>query len=148
MTVPAPIRGLRVHDGRRINLGGVWHQLDEQLRFGDELITDIGRGLRPGHRFASLPQRHLKPQAVTRHDLPPKLGVVHAAQRGARDGLAAVSVKQEQGRDLHEALDHQDARHQRRARKVALKELLVDSDVLYGHEPPARLVLNHRIDQE
>ena len=40
------------------------------------------------------------------------------------------------------------AGHQRRAREMALEELFVDGDVLDGDQPPARLVLVDRVDEQ
>ena len=85
--------------------------------------------------------RHLEAEPVAGHDLLSELGVLHAAQRHAPAG-------KQQRRHLSERLDHQHARHQRRAGKVPLKELFVDGDVLDRHDPAARLVLDDVIDEK
>jgi hypothetical protein len=60
---------------------------------------------------------------------------------------AIGAVDEQQRRHLRERLDHQDARHQRRARKMSLEELLADADVLERDEALARLVLSDRVDE-
>ena len=58
-----------------------------------------------------------------------------------------LAVQQQDGRDLRQRLEHQHARHQRRAGKMPLEELFVDGDVLDRDEPPARLVLGDRVNE-
>ena len=48
---------------------------------------------------------------------------------------------------LRERLEHQHARHQRRAGKMPLKEVLVDRDVFMRDQPTPRLVLGDGIDE-
>ena len=54
---------------------------------------------------------------------------------------------EQQRRDLRQRLDHQHARHDRRAGKMSLEVIFADGDVLDGDEPLAGLVLHHRIDE-
>ena len=91
-------------------------------------------------------QRRNVRAGATWNDLATKLGIVHAAQ--PRTPSAGLAVGEEQRRDLDERLDHQHARHQGRARKVALEILLVDRDVLHGHDAASRLVFRDRIHQD
>ena len=66
----------------------------------------------------------------------------------ARPIVAAVRpVHQQDGRDLRQRLDHQDARHHRRAGKMSLEEVLVDGDVLDRLDPPPGLVLGDGVDE-
>ena len=54
-SVPAPICGRRVDDRRRIDLGRVGHEAEQQLGLGDDLIADVRDRLRPRQRRAPLP---------------------------------------------------------------------------------------------
>ena len=89
-------------------------------------------------RVAARADRDLERQPVARHDLQPELGVVHAAQPGAPDRRAVGAVHQQDGRDLGQRLDHQDARHHRRAGEMPLEEVFVDGDVLDRLDAPRR----------
>ena len=63
------------------------------------------------------------------------------------DRRAAGRVHQQDGRDLRQRLDHEHARHQRRAGKMPLEEILVDGDVLDRLDPPPGLVLGDGVNQ-
>ncbi len=103
--------------------------------------------MRPRQFAAAGAERHFEAQPVTRHYLPPELRIVDATEVGMARRLAIRSLHQEQRRDLRQRLNHEHARHQRRAGKVSLEEIFVDGDVLDGDEPFAGLVLGHRIDE-
>lgn len=83
---------------------------------------------------ASPRQRDLESQAIARHDLLAKLGIIDTAQRDARH-------RQQERHHLGKGFNHQHARHERRARKVALEEFLVDRDVLDRDDTPTGIVL-------
>ena len=98
----APIDGVRpdrrpradlrrgMHDGRRIDLGAVGHQAEQQLGFGHDLIADVRRRLRARERRAPPAERDLEPQPIARHDLAAELRVVDAAQVDARRRAARL----------------------------------------------------------
>jgi len=71
-----------------------------------------------------------------------------AAQVRPRGRARAVPIGQQQRGHLRERLDHQHARHERRAGKVTLEELLVDRHVLHGDQPVAGLVLGDGVHQQ
>ena len=89
MVVPSPDFGGRMDDRRRMDLGAIGNQPEQQLALGDDLIVDKRRRLREGERAAALAERNLEAEPVARHDLPPELGVVDAAQVDARPRGAA-----------------------------------------------------------
>ena len=130
-----------------MDLGPIGHDAEDQLGFGDELVADEGRRAHPRQRLALRPQRDLEPKPVARHDLPPKLGVVHAAQVDAGVGGRILALQQQNRRGLRQRFQHQHRRHQRRARKVALEELLVHRDVLHGDETLTGVVLGNPVHQ-
>ncbi len=130
-----------------MDFGAIGHQAQQQFRFGDELIADVGRSVRPRQRGATAAERDLEPQPVAGEHLPPELRVVDAAQVGPGIGRRIVALQQENRRHLRERFQHQHAGHQRRARKVALEELLVDRDVLDGDETATRFVLGDPIHE-
>jgi len=103
------------------------------------------RGVRPGQVRAPGPEGDLQAQAVARDDRQAELRVVDPAQERGRTSLG--TVHQEKRGDLRERLDHQHAGHQRRTREMPLKEVLVDRDVLHGHDASPRLELRHRIHE-
>ena len=124
------------------DLGSAHHELG----FGGDLVVDARDRLAPRQRRAPRADRHLEQQPIAGHHLQPELGVVDAAQPGAA-GRRLAGVHEQDGRDLRQRLDHQDARHQRRAGKMPLEEILVDRDVLDGHDPAPGLVLGDRVDE-
>ena len=100
-----------------------------------------------GDRAALGDQPHLQADAIAGHDLAAELDAVDAAQRGARLERLAVAVEQQDRRGLGQRLDHQHARHQRRAREMALEEVFADRDVLDRLERAAALVRDDGIHQ-
>ena len=118
---------------------------DDEVRFGHGLPVHR-RGRRcPRHAAVPSAECHRQLEPVAGNDLSTELGIVHATK--PRAASAGLPVGQEERRDLHERLDHEHARHQRRARKVSLEVLLVDRDVLHGHDAASRLVFRHRIHE-
>ena len=148
IVVPSPIcaRGWTIAVGSMSVRSG--DQPEQQLGFGDHLVADVGRGLRPRERRAPPAERDFEPQPVAGHDLPAELGVVDAAQVDARVRRRVVALQQQDRRHLRQRLEHQHAGHQRRAGKMSLEELFVDGDVLDRDEPPAGLVLGDRVDEQ
>ena len=55
-------------------------------------------------------ERDLEAQPIARHDLPPELGVVDAAQVDARVRRRRFALQQQHRRDLRQRFEHQDAR--------------------------------------
>ena len=147
MTVPCPICARGWTSAVAIDLGAVRHHAEQQLGLGHDLIADVGGGLSARQRRAAPAERNLQAQHVARDDLAPELGVVDAAEIDAGIGRRVLTVQQQDGRDLRPRFEHQDGRHERRARKVALEEFLVDGDVLDGDQPAAGLVLGDRVNQ-
>jgi hypothetical protein len=49
---------------------------------------------------------------------------------------------------LRHGFDGQDAGHHGRTREVALKERLIDGDVLDGNQPPVSFDFNNTVDEE
>jgi hypothetical protein len=88
----------------------------------------------PGQPRAPRAHRHLEPQAVAWHHRQSELRVVHAPQERSGDRAVAARLRQQDRRNLRERFDHQDARHQRRARKVTLEEFFANRDVLVGDD--------------
>ena len=125
----------------------IGHERHHQLGLGNNRFTDRGDRMRPRQFAAASAERHFEAQPVARHYLPPELRIVDATEVGMARRLAVRSLHQEQRRDLRQRLDHEHARHQRRAGKVSLEEIFVDGDVLDGDEPFAGLVLGYRIDE-
>ncbi len=134
-------------DGGGRDLGGVGDQPQQEVALGDDLIAEIRNRPRTGERRAPPPEQDLQPQAVAGDDLPPEFRVVHAAQIHAGVGRAVPAFQEQHRRHLRQRLEHEDAWHERRPRKVPLKELLVDGDVLDRDETPPRLVLDDRVDE-
>ena len=158
--------GVRAHDRARANLArrmddrrgidrdarpaaghALGHERHHELGLGHDGVADRRDRVRPRQLAAPGAERHLEPQPIARHHLPPELRIVHAAQVGVPGRLAVGAVDQEQRGDLRQRLDHEHARHQRRAGKVPLEEIFVDGDVLDGDEPLAGLVLGDRVDE-
>ncbi len=137
----------RVDVGRHRRPGGGGLESHHQLGLGGDLVVDARDRAHARDRLTARAGRDLQGQAVARHDLQPELRIVHAAQPGAPDGGAPGTVHEQDGRDLGERLDHQDARHHRRAGKMPLEEVLVDGDVLNGLDPASGLVLGNGVDQ-
>ena len=121
---------------------------EQQLGLGHDPAVHLRDAVRAGERRPPAAERHLEAQPVARHDLAPELRAVHAAQIRPTGGAGALPLHEQERRHLRERLDHQDARHERRAGKMPLEELLVDGDVLHGHQPVPWLVLGHRVDEE
>ena len=96
----------------------------------------------------SAPERHFQTQPIARHDLAPEFRVVHATQIGERADRRPFPLEQQHGCRLAECLDHEDTRHERRTRKVALEEFFADRDVLHGDESSPGLVLDDRVYQK
>ena len=138
--VPAPIwaAGCTIADGSIS--GAVGHQPEQQLAFGDDLVVQVRRRLREGERGPPASERDLEAKAVARDDLATELRVVDPAQVHSSVGGRVAPLEQEQGRHLRQRLEHQDAGHERGARKMALEELFVDGDVLDGDQPASGLV--------
>ena len=87
-------------------------------------------------------------EPIARHHLTAELGVVHAAKPGtAGRSRRGRAVENQEACHLRERLDHEHARHERRAGKVALKEFLVDGDVLDRHDAAARLEQRDGVDE-
>ena len=111
------------------------------VRLGHHLVVDAGLA-----RARAAIGRARRPSATSRrtpiagHDLAAELDAVDAAQRRPRLGGLAVAIEQQDGRRLRQRLDHQHARHQRRAREVALEEVFADRDVLDRFERAPALV--------
>ena len=148
IVVPCADLRARMHDRRRIDLGPVGHQPEQQLGLGHDLIADVGRGLRARQRRTLPAERDLQPQPIAGHDLTAELGVVDAAQVDARVRRRVLALQQQNRRHLRQRFQHQHRRHQRRARKMSLEEFFVDRDVLDRDQPAARLVLGDRVDEQ
>jgi hypothetical protein len=119
---------------------------DDEIGFRDDLAAHGRHGGQPRDPPAPLPHRHAQLEAIAGHDLPAELGVVHAAQpRAAIDALGRR--KQQQARDLRERLDHQHARHQRRAGKCPWKNSSFTVTFLTADDGGAGLVPDHRINE-
>jgi hypothetical protein len=69
-------------------------------------------------------------------------------QINARHGHRAFTLEQQRGGDLSQRLEHQHTRHERNTGKMALKEILVDGDVLMRDETSAGLVLRDDVDEQ
>ena len=137
------------HDhGGRMNADAVRHESEQQHRFGDDLIPDVG--LRPRFRQPrSCPhERHLEAQAIARHHLLPEFRLIDAVQVHARHGMRSVALEQQRRGNLCERFQHQHAGHERRAGKMPLEEVLVDRDVLVSDEALSRLVLGDAVDEQ
>ena len=130
-----------------MDVRAVGREPEQELGFGDDLIADVRDGLRARERRPPAANRDLEPQPVAGHDLAPELRVVHAAQVDPPLRRAPLALEQENRRHLGQRFEHQHAGQRRRPREVPLKEFFVDGDVLDGHEPPARLVLDDRVDE-
>ena len=147
IVVPAPTCAC----GCTMAVGSIWvrsgTRTEQEIGFGDDLIADVRDRLRARERGAPAAERDLQPQPVAGHDLPAELRVVHAAQIDAGVGRRPFALQQQNRRHLRQRLEHQHAGQRRRAREVALKEFLVDRDVLDGDETPAGLVLGDRVDE-
>jgi hypothetical protein len=89
--------------------------------------------------------RHLELKTVTGDDLTAELGVLDAAQ--PRVPFDILAAGQQQRRHLGERLDHEHARHERRAGKMSLEELFVDGDVLHRDDAVAGLVYLDGVDE-
>ena len=79
------------------------------------------------------------PEPIAWNDLLPELRVLDTPQRDPAFG-------DEQRRRLRQRFDHQHTGHQRHAREMALKKLLVDGDVLDGDDVAAGVVLGDVVD--
>jgi hypothetical protein len=131
-----------------VDIGRARVDREQQVGFRHRLVVDEGGGARPRQPRAHPPQLHFETQPVAGHHLPPEFRVVDAAQPDAGGGRRLDAVEQQHRSHLRERLDHQDARHQRRPRKMTLEEFFVDGNVFDRYEPVARLVFGHHVDQE
>ena len=104
---------------------------------GDAVDADQGR--------VPPPDGHLELELIARDDLAPELRPVHSAEEHLQ--APPLALEQQDRRHLGQSLDHQDPRHDGGSGKVALKEVLVDGDVLVRHQARARLVLHDRVEQ-
>ena len=116
----------------------------QQLRFRDDRVVQVRDGLRAREAAPADAERDFEPQPIAGDDLPPELRVVHAAQPHA---LVPGRVRQQEGCDLRQRLDHQHPGHERRAGEVSLEEFFVDRDVLDRDEPASGLVFRHRVNE-
>ena len=137
-----------MHVGRRIDVGRALLDGEQQLGLGHTLRADICHSLDLGETRPLTEKRDLERQSIPRQHLPPELRVVDAAQRHARGRRHATLLEDQHRGELRERLDRQDRGHDRRARKVSLKEVFVDREIFEGREPAARLMLPDRVDQE
>ena len=126
---------VRVHVSRSVDARLVVAHGENEIRFGDQAIIDHGRRRCANESATPSVEPNLEPETVAGHDMLPKLGVVHPAKRH-------TPARNQKRRDLSHRLDHQHRGHQGRAWKVPLKELFTDGDVLDGHNPASRLVLD------
>ena len=138
----------RVDDRRRVDLGAIRDEAEQQLGFGDDLVADVGGGLRLRERGPLPAERDLEPQAIAGDDLAPELGAVDAAQVDARVRRRVFALQQQNRRHLRQRLEHQHAGHERQAREVPLEEFFVDGDVLDRDQPLAGVVLGNRVHEQ
>ena len=92
-------------------------------------------------------QGDFKAQPIAWNDLLPEFGVVHAAQEHPRVRPRVATLHEQDRRDLGQRFEHQHAGKERRAREVSLEKLFIDRHVLDGHEPAARLVRDHGVNE-
>ena len=133
-----------MHDGPRVDVDGATH-LDQQVGLGHQHARDTGDAVDADQRRVPPADGNLELQLVPGHDLAPELGVVHAAQEDLQ--APSLALEKQDGGHLGERLDHQDARHDGRAREVPLEELFVDRDVLVRDQAPPRFVLHDGVEQ-
>ena len=88
---------------------------------------------------------HLELELIAGDDLAPEFRPVHPAEEDLQ--APPLALEQQDRRHLGEGLDHQHPRHDGGTRKMALKEVLVDRDVLVRHQARARLVLHDGVEQ-
>ena len=129
--------GARVDDGRRMDRdagspAARRHERHHQLGFGGDLVADVRRGAARARararRGPSVTSSRSRSPGTTWQ---PELGVVDAAQVDApRSAAPSSPCISSMRRHLRQRLDHQHARHQRRAGKMPLEEFFVDGDVL------------------
>jgi hypothetical protein len=143
--------GVGMHDRARIDghavaaLSRLVGQPHQELGLGRDVVADVGDRVRAGQPGPPRPHRDLEPEPVAGNHRQPELGAVDPAQIRAP---GRARVRQQDRGDLRQRLDHQHARHQRRAGKMPLEEFLVDGDVLDGDDAPAGLVLRDGIDEQ
>ena len=137
--------GAGMNDGAWIDLGRP-PQLEQQVRFGHDLLVDVRDAVHARQRPAVAPERHLEPQTIARHDLPAELRVVDAAQVDA-DGRRAPASSSSTVEACASASIISTPGMSGAPGKVPLKELLVDRDVLDRHQAASGLVLQHHVQQ-
>ena len=167
MTAEAPIlqRGADLHlradrrqcgadDGAGADLGASGcderRRMDRCAGSGSIASTSVALRPRPGRRRSATP-RHAPARRARRSSVTSsrsrspgttwlaELRAVDAAQRRAvRRVVPSAACSEQHARRLGQRLDHQHARHQRRARKVSLEEVFVDGDVLDRDQPLTR----------
>src|SRR5439155_26699507 len=92
---------------------------------------------------------HHNPHLIARDDRPPEFGFIdtHEVDKGFAE--VGVLFKQAQNRaGLRHGFDRQNPWHDRRARKMAAEEWLVDGDVLERDDTFIRVDLENAVDQE
>src|SRR6266446_2723576 len=112
-------------------------------RFGHQLAADLGAPLEFPHIAAVALLGDMDVEAVAGHDRAAEAGVVDAHEIDQLAlGVLAERMDDEHGGGLRHRLDDQHPGHDRPAREMALKERLVDRDILDPGGPNIR----HRID--
>src|SRR5438067_6386647 len=118
-----------------------------QLRLHDDLAIDPGHPANPSKRASVLHELDLRDQGITRNHRPPEAHLVHPGKVGQL-ALVAGHRKQDHSPHLGHRLQQQHPRHHRMARKMTLKETLVQRHVLQTHGPPARFQLEDAVHQQ
>ena len=139
--------GARVNrDARAAGRTRLHHHANQQVGLRRDVLADERRGMGARETRAPRSHRHFEPKAIARHDGQSEFRVVDPSQIRPR-GRAIAPLREQDGCDLRERLDHQDARHQGRAGKVPLKKLLADRDILVRDDAASGLVLRHRVNE-
>ena len=86
-------------------------------------------------------------ELIARYDRPAELDAVDRGDQHGSIGPVDARGDQDPG-GLGHRLDDQHARHDRQPGPVSLEERLVHAHVLDGHDPSARVQLEHAIHQQ
>src|SRR5947209_8551362 len=129
--------------GRVLSIGDYAHQ----FRISTELTVNSRFTAHTLNARAEAERRDFQHESVTGNDRPSKARFFDAREK--HQLLIAVGdlAQGKDGAALRQRFDHQDARHHRGARKVALKKRFVDAYLLDADDPLERRQLDDPIDQ-
>src|SRR5437667_6523822 len=131
-------------------LGLEFAQRSQQLGFRNQRLADAGAHRKFADAAHQTDLGRLQQELVARTHLALETGVVEPGEKDQRLAVRAPAQRlvDQNHRNLRQRLDNHDAGHYRIIREVALKERLVDGDVLDRLDGFARHAFEHSVNQK